>query len=618
MASYGQRIPIMTGWRTGDSLDTLPEEAVAARAVLRGLGEGSFVEEMEAMVALLEGLTGRIAWNADGWRRDIATRDHVIDLELSNLAGDWHETVRRAAALVPLRRDYDIQADAVVLRFHETLARPRCGLAPRRGDVGFVRRAAALDPHDHAAKARLLAAERMRVRRGAKRALPRYADAAHAAVRADSRLDAGLAATCAADAAEQAGDLALAARWRQQAAAILTAWGVCAPVRPLVVPERDAVAALEARMASAERADRAKDRLLVHVGHELRTPLQALQSSLDLGVAHGVPTDPAALRTILASFAAVVDDLAVVGGSGGARDGVVRDVDLAALVRSEVRLWDGAVDMTLAVTDAPPPVDVAADRVRQVVRNLLSNAVKYGAGSAVHVSLEAAIEGDVARVGIAVADGGPGLPPDAIEDVFEPFARGQFAGDGRGAGLGLALSRRIGGTLVADVGPLGGAAFTLTFAAALTVAGKPDLIAQQSARILLVEDSCLIRQLLAATLARLGHTVTEVADCAAAFAAWQPGRFDLAVLDMGLPDGDGTTVLAHIRRNGGTFPAIILTALTDAAADAVARGDAQVRVLRKPASAERLASTIATLLNAPPVAAAMLPDLDTAALYGAA
>src|SRR5207237_2634542 len=104
-------------------------------------------------------------------------------------------------ALAPVWCDYAIQSDFVPLCFHESLARLRCGERARRGSLRALREAAALNPADHQGKLLLIEAERRR-RAGASRAALRSAyDAAAAAAEAsDSRLDAGLALLCAADA----------------------------------------------------------------------------------------------------------------------------------------------------------------------------------------------------------------------------------------------------------------------------------------------------------------------------------------------------------------------------------------------------------------------------------
>lgn len=79
-------------------------------------------------------------------------------------------------------------------------------------------------------------------------------------------------------------------------------------------------------------------------------------------------------------------------------------------------------------------------------------------------------------------------------------------------------------------------------------------------RLLVIEDDALIARSLERALAPLGNTVEVFATCAEARAALRHDRFDLILLDLGLPDGDGLGLLAALRDRGDTTPVLILTA----------------------------------------------------------
>src|SRR3546814_14317518 len=79
-------------------------------------------------------------------------------------------------------------------------------------------------------------------------------------------------------------------------------------------------------------------------------------------------------------------------------------------------------------------------------------------------------------------------------------------------------------------------------------------------RILLVEDDDMLGDVLAKTLAQHAHAVDWVVDGAAASAHWASASYDMVLLDLGLPGGDGLQVLAAARAEGRDTPAIILTA----------------------------------------------------------
>lgn len=83
--------------------------------------------------------------------------------------------------------------------------------------------------------------------------------------------------------------------------------------------------------------------------------------------------------------------------------------------------------------------------------------------------------------------------------------------------------------------------------------------ARTAASILLIEDDEATRRSIATFLRGHGHDVRDVADAAEAVAAWQAARPDLIVLDLGLPDRDGSTVIRHVRREA-TTPVLVLSA----------------------------------------------------------
>jgi signal transduction histidine kinase len=78
-------------------------------------------------------------------------------------------------------------------------------------------------------------------------------------------------------------------------------------------------------------------------------------------------------------------------------------------------------------------------RIEQVVVNLLTNALRYGGGGEVEVS----VHGDGCNVRIDVRDHGKGIAPDFLERIFEPYERGARAGEPKGLGLGLYISRQL-------------------------------------------------------------------------------------------------------------------------------------------------------------------------------
>jgi PAS domain S-box-containing protein len=236
--------------------------------------------------------------------------------------------------------------------------------------------------------------------------------------------------------------------------------------------------ALERARESAEEANLAKSQFLRTVSHELRTPLNAIAGYADLVLMglRGPVTDDQRL------------DLERIKRASQHLLGLINDIlSFAKLEAGQVELDVGDVDLPATVGEvetlvAPQlaakglrydgwecarglRVRADAERVRQVLLNLLSNAVKFtNPGGSIAVECEAGAE-DVA---VRVRDTGIGIPPEALERIFDPFV--QVGRDLRapsdGVGLGLAISRdlarRMGGELTAASRVGEGSVFTLT------------------------------------------------------------------------------------------------------------------------------------------------------------
>ena len=118
-------------------------------------------------------------------------------------------------------------------------------------------------------------------------------------------------------------------------------------------------------------------------------------------------------------------------------------------------------------------------------------------------------------------------------------------------------------------------------------------------RLLVIEDECRLSAILKATLGAAGFAVDTAGSAADAVAAVELVNYDVAVLDLGLPDGDGLDVLAAARRNGKVLPILILTA-RDAVEDRVAGLNAGADdYLTKPFAMTELVARIKALLRRP-------------------
>ncbi|MCO7219197.1 cell wall metabolism sensor histidine kinase WalK [Klenkia sp. PcliD-1-E] len=201
---------------------------------------------------------------------------------------------------------------------------------------------------------------------------------------------------------------------------------------------------LEGAERTARRAESGMRDLLGDAAHELRTPLAAVQASVETVLR----TDPdrdrreellaGAVRELQRSGRLVADLLDVTRFDSGDPPPLDRrPTDLLALARGSAQRVGGPV----AVTGDPVTAEVDPDRVGQVLDNLLRNAVR-AAGPAGHVEVLVRAEGEHAC--LDVVDDGPGVPADQRERVFDRLVRLDAARsrDG-GAGLGLPIARAL-------------------------------------------------------------------------------------------------------------------------------------------------------------------------------
>lgn len=209
-------------------------------------------------------------------------------------------------------------------------------------------------------------------------------------------------------------------------------------------PEVDALSrAFNAMVTTRSTTEQLRRDLVSDVAHELRSPLTNLRCLVD-AAADGVrPVDEAlaAVDTQLDDLDRLVSDLETLarveaGVLALAREPLAPEPVARDLVRDEALTH--AVD--LRASDAARAATVHADplRFRQVLRVLLRNADAHAA-SRVSVTLD--VVADALRV--EVADDGPGVSPEHAPRVFDRFYRADASRTGRGAGLGLAIARRL-------------------------------------------------------------------------------------------------------------------------------------------------------------------------------
>jgi signal transduction histidine kinase len=192
---------------------------------------------------------------------------------------------------------------------------------------------------------------------------------------------------------------------------------------------REAAAAFNDMQIRIARFDAERMRTLAAVGHDLRTPITSLRIRAEM-----LNEDEAAPMVRTLDEMTVMADGLIAYAKGAADNEAMSDVQLGPLLQRLCDERGGALVVSQPATARGRPVALG-----RVFGNLIDNALRYG-GSAT-VTLDVQNSESV----VTVEDDGPGLPPDRLEAMFEPFIRGEDSRsmDTGGAGLGLSIARNI-------------------------------------------------------------------------------------------------------------------------------------------------------------------------------
>jgi len=389
-----------------------------------------------------------------------------------------------------------------------------------------------------------------------------------------------------------------------------------------MVAEREALIADRVGMVeTARRMAQSKSDLVSTLSHEIRNGLTGVVHVLAAAAERSGRSAPSREQLAAALYAAngLIDVLNTTLDSETAEAGRLavdtRPFEAVAIVRELMLLnrphaAEKGLDIALHVdADLESPAGGAAMadamRVRQILSNLIGNALKF----TVRGRVEVRVERDDGVLAIEVADTGPGLSAEELEDAFEPFQRVERTSAGTsGAGLGLSLSRRLarlmGGDLLAFSAPGVGSRFRLELPYDPTAVSEPvrefaepasPVRERRGLRILIAEDDALNAAMLRATLEQLGHQVVHALDGARAVELARVCDFDLMMIDGRMPVLDGPETIAAIRemegRAGGPpIVAVIGGDANEARECAESGADA---VLRKPVSVGAVARAVA-------------------------
>ncbi|WQE76634.1 aerobic respiration two-component sensor histidine kinase ArcB [Vibrio alfacsensis] len=329
---------------------------------------------------------------------------------------------------------------------------------------------------------------------------------------------------------------------------------------------------------SLEKASRDKTTFISTISHELRTPLNGivglsrmlLDSQLTEEQRKHMQTINVSAITLGNIFNDIIDmdkfdrrKLELLPTPLNFEDFVAEIESISALMAEQKGL---RFDLE-RLSALPQVVEIDATRLRQVIWNLVSNAMKFTKEGGVVMTVSAEVDEDYATIIMEVEDTGIGIPEEELDKIFAMYYQVKSGKDNLhavGTGIGLAVSQQLINMMDGEITVVSEEGFGSTF----TVSIHIPVVEQQAPaidvkresvhlNIFMVEDIELNVTVAKSLLESLGHSVTVAMTGKEALVNFVPEEYDLALLDIQLPDMTGFDVANYYREHYDTLPPLV-------------------------------------------------------------